>query len=100
MAKEKLTTTQVLHIARLCDLTLSDDEVKKLSEMLTEAIDYIKILEELDTTNTPETYQVTGLVNVFQSKADKNTTLSKDDALANAKEVIKGMIATKAVFER
>jgi len=100
MAKEKLTRKQVLHIATLCNLTLTDEEINKLSEVLTDAIDYIRILEELDTTGTHETYQVTGLVNVFQKDEEKSTTLSQKEALANANEVIKDMIATKAVFER
>ncbi len=100
MTKEKLTREQVLHIANLCNLTLKDDEINKLSEMLTDTIDYIDVLEELDTSAVTETYQVTGLVNVFQEDTEKNTTLSQKDALKNAKEVIKDMIATKAVFER
>ncbi len=100
MSKEKLTREQVLHVADLCNLTLSDDEISKLSEMLTDAIDYIKVLEELDTSSTVETYQVTGLTNVFQKDEEKETTLSQKEALRNAKEVIKDMIATKAIFER
>ena len=68
MTKEKISKEQVLHIANLCNLTLSEKEIDKLSEMLTDTVDYIKILEELDTSNTLETYQVTGKTNVFQKK--------------------------------
>jgi len=100
MAKEKLTREQVLHIATLCNLTLNEEEINKLAQMLTDTIDYIKVLEELDTSSVPETYQVTGLTNVFQNNDEKDTTLSQKEALKNAKEVINDMIATKAVFER
>ena len=48
MTKEKLTREQVLHIANLCKLTLTEEEIDSLSEMLTDAIDYIDVLEELD----------------------------------------------------
>ncbi len=68
--------------------------------MLTDTLDYIDILEELDTKTTPETYQVTGLTNVFQKEEEKPTTLAKEKALANAKEVIRSMFATEAVFDR
>lgn len=100
MSQKRLSKQQVLHIAQLCDLTLSEEEIEKLSHMLTDAIDYVEILEELDTEKVEETYQVTGLHNVFQEPAEKQTTLSQQEALSNAKEVIKDMFATKAVFER
>lgn len=100
MAKEKISKQQVLHIAHLCNLTLSEKEIEKLSEMLTDTVDYIKILDELDTKDTPETYQVTGKTNVFQNKDEENTTLSQKEALSNARNVIKGMFSTKGVFDR
>lgn len=100
MTKEKISKEQVLHIANLCNLTLNEKEIAKLSEMLTDTVDYIKILEELDTKDTPETYQVTGKTNVFQKDNEKKTTLSQKEALSNAKEEIKSMFATKAVFDR
>ena len=100
MSKQKLSKEKVLHIARLCNLSLNDEEVRRLSDMLTDTLDYIDILEELDTKTTPETYQVTGLTNVFQKEEEKPTTLAKEKALANAKEVIRSMFATEAVFDR
>lgn len=100
MAKKKLTREEVVHIAQLCNLTLSEVEIDKLSEMLGETIDYIEVLKELETENVKETYQVTGLENVFQDENESNTTLSKKEALSNAHEVIEGKFATKAVFDR
>ena len=100
MSKQKLSKEKVLHIAQLCNLSLNDEEVRRLSDMLTDTLDYIDILEELDTKTTPETYQVTGLTNVFQKEEEKPTTLAKEKALANAKEVIRSMFATEGVFDR
>lgn len=99
MTRKKLSKEEVLHIADLCDLTLSEEEIDKLSEMLTDAIVYIKILDELDTEDLQETYQVTGNNNVFQKKGDHDNTLDQNEALSNAKEIERGMFATKAVFE-
>ena len=100
MTKEKISKEQVLHIADLCNLTLNKEEIDKLSEMLTDTVGYIKILEELDTNNVKETYQVTGKTNVFQENDEKNTTLSQKEALSNAHRVIKKMFSTKGVFDR
>ncbi len=100
MAETTISKEQVLHLAQLCNLTLTDDEIARLSKMLTETLDYVNVLDELDTSSVSETFQVTGLTNVFQNPNDPATTLTKDAALSNAKEVIKGMFATKGVFER
>ncbi len=98
MNEKSITTEQVKKIAKLCKLTLTEEEIKKLSKLLSETLDYINALNELDVTNTPETFQVTGLTNVFQNGS--SNTLSKEEALANSKEIIKGMFVTEAVFDR
>ncbi|MBN1462128.1 MAG: Asp-tRNA(Asn)/Glu-tRNA(Gln) amidotransferase subunit GatC [Paludibacteraceae bacterium] len=100
MATKNISKKEVLHIAKLCNLVLSDEEVEKLSKMLTDTLDYIDILDEVDTGEVTETFQVTGLTNVYQQESDNPATLSKKEALLNAKEVIKGLFATKAVFDR
>lgn len=100
MSTKKLTNEEVLHIANLCNLTLSADELERLGEMLTDTIDYIKVLEELDTDSTNETYQVTGKTNVFQKPDEPETTLTQEESLANAAEKINDLFATKAVFDR
>jgi Asp-tRNA(Asn)/Glu-tRNA(Gln) amidotransferase C subunit len=68
--------------------------------MLGDALDYIDVLNELNTEKVSETYQVTGLTNVFQKDGEKVTTLSQKEALSNASEVIDEMFATKAIFNR
>ncbi len=96
--EKNITAEQVKKIATLCKLKLTEEEVKKLSKLLSETLDYINVLDELDVTNTPETFQVTGLTNVFQDGS--SNTLSKKEALSNSKEIIRGMFATEAVFDR
>lgn len=64
MKKTKLTSEEVKHIARLASLNLSEEEVKKYQKELSETLDYIENLNEVDTKNTEPTSQVTGLKNV------------------------------------
>ncbi len=99
MIATKITQEQVKKIAKLCNLTLTDTEIEKLSFMFSDTLQYINVLEELDTLGIEETYQVTGLKNIY-SKAGTKRTLTKEDALSNAKELIRGMFATKGVFDR
>lgn len=95
-----ISKEQVLDTAKLCNLTLSDDEVTRLSEMFSDTVSYISVLDELDTSGVEETFQVTGLTNVFQKEDEKETTLSQKEALSNSKNIIKGMFAAKPVFKR
>ncbi|HSX39945.1 MAG TPA: Asp-tRNA(Asn)/Glu-tRNA(Gln) amidotransferase subunit GatC [Candidatus Saccharimonadales bacterium] len=94
-----ITKEQVIKISELVKITLTDAEVEKLTTMFSDTLTNIDILKELDTSNVAETYQVTGLTNVFQTSANK-ATLPKEEALKNAHEVIRGLIATKGVFDR
>ena len=96
--KEKLTIEQVKHIAKLVDIDISGNE-KLFVDMLSDTLDYIKVLEELDTSDVDEIYQVTGMTNVFQEEGKQKATLSRDKALSNAKEVIKNLFVTKGVFD-
>ena len=93
-----ITKDDVKKIAELSNLNLSEDEVEKFSRLFTDTLEYMDKLNELDTSEVKETYQVTGLTNVFQEDGSK--TLSQNDALSNAQEVEEGYFATEAVFER
>lgn len=100
MAETKVTHKQIEKIAQLCNLDLSQEEISKLSNVLTDTLDYINVLEELDTSRVKETFQVTGLKNVFMKGNENKKTLSKKEVLSNAKEVINDLFVTKAVFDR
>lgn len=61
-----LSEEQVKHIAKLARIRLADAEIKKFSTQLTDILEYVKILEEVDTKNVEPTSQVTGLQNVLR----------------------------------
>lgn len=95
--KQKLSTFQVKHIAKLANLRLTDKEVKKFSKQLSETLDYIKILDELDTSKVKPTSQVTGKYNQFrEDKIEKS--FSQREALSNAKKTHKGYFVVPYVF--
>lgn len=95
----KITEEDVKHIAKLVKLDVTGQEAD-LTKMFSQTLDYIKILDELDTTDVKETYQVNGLTNVFQKKDSPKNTLTQTEVLQNAKEVNEGFISTKGVFDR
>ncbi len=98
MPKTKLSAEQVRHVAKLANLPLSEKEVRQFEEQLSETVDYIDSLNELDTENVPPTSQVTGKVN--ELREDKITpSLSQDEALKNGPKIHHGFFVSKIVWE-
>lgn len=62
----QLTADQVRHIASLARLTLSEDEVKKFAKELTAILDYVDMLQKVDTKGVEPLKQVTGLASTFR----------------------------------
>ncbi len=88
----------IMRIATLANLPLTDDEKKKLEPQLVETLTYIKELEGIDTTNITPTSQVTGLENVLA--ADKaRPSLSQKEALSNTKITENGYFKVKGIFD-
>ncbi|AHB40150.1 MAG: hypothetical protein ACD_24C00255G0003 [uncultured bacterium] len=98
MDSRKITIEEVKKIAQMSKLNIEGDE-EKFSQLLSQTLDYIKILDELDTSEVSETFQVTGLTNVYQDGSQK-VTLSREDALKNVKETARNLVVTKGVFDR
>jgi len=79
----------IKHIAKLANLPISSSEEKKLESQLTETLNYIAVLEEIDTTKIEPTAHVTGLENVTREDV-ANASLSQKQALANTKQQYNG----------
>ena len=67
MTTTSVTRDDVLHLAQLSNLQLSDDEITALQSDLSNILGYITQLSELDTSGVEPTYQVTDLENVMRS---------------------------------
>lgn len=57
----QLTIEEVQKIARLARLELTDEELERYAGQITNILNYVDVLKELDTSSVPETSQVTGL---------------------------------------
>ena len=97
---DRITIEDTKHVAQLSNLDLSEKELQKLTAMFSDTLDYIAVLEELDTSYVKETFQVTGLKNVFQDRGVSDQELTQEQALKNASEVVQGKFVTEAVFDR
>ncbi|MFC1967223.1 Asp-tRNA(Asn)/Glu-tRNA(Gln) amidotransferase subunit GatC [Chloroflexota bacterium] len=79
----KLSREEVLHIARLARLGLTDDEIDKLGGQLSNILDNFEILQQVDTADVPPTAQPIILSNVVRDD-EVAPSLTPDEVLANA----------------
>lgn len=95
----KLSTSEVLHIAKLSKLTLSEEEVKKYQDQLSKVVNYVSELSEVDTSKVEPTSQTTGLENIFRTDEVKNENcLNQDEALSGTENVENGLFKVKVII--
>jgi aspartyl-tRNA(Asn)/glutamyl-tRNA(Gln) amidotransferase subunit C len=93
-----LTTQEVEHVARLARLRLAPAELEKMRAQLSNILDHIDMLKEVDVTDVPPTAQVTDLPNILRPD-EVRPSLPREDVLANAPDQQDGMFRVKAIFE-
>lgn len=94
-----LTKAEVVHVAKLAKLDLTETEIEKYSSQLSSIIGHISELSEVDTTGVEPTSQTTGLENVFRDDEIKtNKILSQDAALSGTEEIYNGYFKVRAIL--
>ena len=93
-----LTKSQVRHVARLAGLILSEKEVVKFQKQLSDILDYVAQLDEIETTKVEPTSQVTGLENVLR-KDKPSPSLSPEEVLSGAKGKHNQYFKIKGIFD-
>ncbi len=81
-----ITRDDIVKLAQLSSLSLSDNEVTNLQADITSILSYVEQLDELDTTGVEPAYQVTGLENVTRADEVVLSEVSREDLLALAPE--------------
>jgi len=78
-----ISREEVLHVARLARLHLDEDELTRLQDELSQIIDYVQQLGELDLTGLPPMAHAVAVENVFRPD-EPAEGLTQEQALANA----------------
>jgi len=85
-----ITRDQVLHVARLARLELTEDEVGRLTGELGAILDAVSKVSELDLGEVPPTSHPLDIVNVW-GEDEPHESLPLDEVLANAPSSEDGM---------
>ena len=80
---------QVLHVARLARLRLSEDEIEQMSRELSTVLDHIEKISELDLEGVKPTSHVVELENVLRPDEEREST-ARERILEGAPDVAAG----------
>jgi aspartyl-tRNA(Asn)/glutamyl-tRNA(Gln) amidotransferase subunit C len=94
----KLSREEVKHIALLARLGLTEADVEKFREQLSNILENFDILKQVDTTGVPPTSHPVALTNVLRED-EVASSLPPKEILANAPREEDGCFRVRAVLE-
>jgi aspartyl-tRNA(Asn)/glutamyl-tRNA(Gln) amidotransferase subunit C len=94
----KLSREEVLHIAALAKVGVTDEDVEIIGEQLSNILENFEALQKLDTTGIPPTAQSVVLQNVIMSD-EVRPSLGTEEVLANAPQREEDFFKVKIVLE-
>jgi aspartyl-tRNA(Asn)/glutamyl-tRNA(Gln) amidotransferase subunit C len=93
-----LTRDDVLKLARLARLDLSDDEVTEFTSELTAILGYVEQLSSVDVSGIEPTNQVTGLTNVTREDIPLEYGYKSEELLKNLPQTLDRQIKVKRML--
>ena len=96
--KLKISREEVLHVARLARVGVSEEDVEKFTIQLSNILENFTALQQLDTTDVPPTAQSVALQNVMKPD-EVSPSLSAEDVLQNAPKREGEFLRIRAVLE-
>jgi aspartyl-tRNA(Asn)/glutamyl-tRNA(Gln) amidotransferase subunit C len=94
----KLTREDVLKLAGLARISLSDDEVTEFADELSAILQYVEQLSNVDVSGLQPTNQVTGLTNVMRKDEVKEYGYQPLDLLKNVPKTQDNMLKVKRMI--
>ncbi len=93
-----LSREEVLHVARLARIGLSEEDVSKFQQHLSQILDHFDALRRIDTDEVPPTTHTLALEGVVSPDQPK-TSLQQEEVLQNAPNSQDGYLRVRAVLE-
>jgi aspartyl-tRNA(Asn)/glutamyl-tRNA(Gln) amidotransferase subunit C len=94
----KLTRDDVLKLARLARLDLSEEEIEQFSGELSEILQYVEQLQDVDVDGLKPTNQVTGLTDVMRDDEVKDYGYAAADLLKNVPQTKDNQLKVKRML--
>lgn len=97
--ERRISPSDVLHVAKLARLKLSDEELERFTTQLCDVLDYASEIDSLDTGGVEPTSHPYPLVNVLR-KDEAAPTLSAEEALSQAPASEEGQFRVPPILMR
>ena len=94
----RLSQEEVRHIALLARLGLTQADVERFQEQLSNILENFEVLQQIDTSDVPPTAQSIALGTVMRDDA-VTPSYTQEDILANAPHKDEGSFRVRAVLE-
>jgi len=94
----KITKEEVLYVANLARLDLDEASIDKFSNQIGSILEYIDLLNQVDTKDVKPTSHAIALTNAFRDDEEKEH-LDRDRALANAPQKEDGSFIVPKVLD-
>ena len=88
---------EILHIAKLANLNIKEDEIDEYAKNLEDILNFVKVLNDVDTDNVEESIGSASNVNVFRKDEIKDFG-DREILLQNAPEQEDGMFRIPKVI--
>jgi aspartyl-tRNA(Asn)/glutamyl-tRNA(Gln) amidotransferase subunit C len=95
----KLSREDVLKLAKLARLKLTENEIEQYRTELSEILGYVQQLQLVDVKGYEPTYQVTGLSSVMRADEPIDYGSTRSDLLKNVPSLEANQIKVKRVLE-
>ncbi len=94
----KITTDEVLHVAKLARLKIDEKDLERLAEQLGSVLQYVESLNMVDTSGVVPTTHALSTQNAFRPD-DAHTPTDRGNALSNAPETEDGFFIVPKIIE-
>ena len=92
-----ISKEEIIHIAKLASLNLTEEEIAKYANDLTDILSFAEVVNKLNTDEIKETIGINGEFNVFR-KDEVKQDISKDELMKNAPSQDEGMFRIPKVI--
>ena len=96
---KKLTKGEVLHIAKLANIQVTDNKIEKYAKQLTDSLKYVENLNEIDTSKVSTDILTKDLKNVTkEDEADPSCALMQEVVIAPSHNKKDGYFVVKRIL--
>jgi aspartyl-tRNA(Asn)/glutamyl-tRNA(Gln) amidotransferase subunit C len=93
-----ISREEVLHVARLARIGLTEADVEKFRQQLSTIIEHFDVLRQLDTTGVEPTTHTLALQSIMEDDEPRDS-LEQEDVLQNAPQQQDGYLRVRAVLD-